>query len=244
MDYFEKDLEIPFLKVLSEHRSGLPMSKIKEILLSRLNPTGSCAKPSPTRRPEIKLHQRIGNFTLRRQRRIFIKGYVTYDKPSGIYKITDAGVALLSENEDAYNSLISQGFSKAQRKREIDRDFKELIIEEGTQTEVSKKHRKRSKLLRDLKIKELKQQGKLECCACGFDFEKKYDGIGADFILIHHTKPIHTFDIEGNKEEVEEALKKVVPVCPNCHSMIHRNRDEMLSIAELKGIIRKQAESN
>lgn len=74
MDYFERDLEIPFLRVLSENVDSVPMSSIKKILLSRLNPTGSCAEPSPTHTGEIKLHQRIGNFTPERQRRIFVKG--------------------------------------------------------------------------------------------------------------------------------------------------------------------------
>jgi hypothetical protein len=86
MDYFEKDLEVPFLKVLSENREGLLMSSIKNILLSRLNPTGTCAELSPTRNGEIKLQQRIGNFTPLRERRIFTKGYATYDTNTKKYR--------------------------------------------------------------------------------------------------------------------------------------------------------------
>lgn len=242
MDYFEKDLEIPFLHVLSENRIGLLMSDIKKILLARLNPTGTCAEPSPTRPGEIKLHQRIGNFTPERRRRLFTKGYVTYDTSTKIYKITDAGITVVNESWEAFTSLISQGFTPAERRKEIDRDITNMIIEEGEQREVSQKQRMRSKRLRELKLADLVRRGAgLECCTCGFNFERKYGGVGKDFIIIHHTTPIHTMDIDGKAMKLDEALKKVVPVCSNCHSIIHRDREKMLTVDELKEIIKRQA---
>lgn len=240
MDYFEKDLEIPFMRVLSENINGLPMSSIKKILLEKLNPTGTSADPSTTRPGEIKLHQRIGNFTPERKRRIFVKGYVTYDRDTEIYKITEAGILFLADKEETYESLISQGFTKKQREKEIDNDYKDLIIEEGTIKEISSKQRKRSQLLRNLKIYKIKAQnrGKLPCYACGFDFEEKYGRAGKDFIQIHHTEPIHETDIRGRSTHLREALKKVIPLCSNCHSVVHRNKNKMLSVEELKEIIR------
>jgi predicted HNH restriction endonuclease len=241
MDYFEKDLEIPFLKVLSENRAGLPMSSIKKILLSRLDPTGTCAVESPTRPGEMKLHQRIGNFTPERDRRIFTSGYCSYNAFTKKYKITEKGMKFLIDKEEVFSSIISQGFTEVDMVAESESDYGNLIIEEGSLTEVSKTQRQRSQLLRKLKIKELKLQNeRLSCCACGFVFEDKYDGIGKDFIIIHHLKPVHTIDETETSQLVGDALRLVVPVCSNCHSIIHK-KEPMMTIAELKLIIDSQS---
>lgn len=79
IDYFEKDLEIQFLQALKENSNSLKMEDTKRILIPRLNPTGSCTEPSPTITGEIKIHQRIGNFSEER-RRIFVNGWVTYER--------------------------------------------------------------------------------------------------------------------------------------------------------------------
>ncbi|MBI2655969.1 HNH endonuclease [Candidatus Woesearchaeota archaeon] len=244
MDYFEKDLEIPFLKVLSEHPDGLPMSDIKDILIPRLNPTGTSAEPSPTRAGEIKLHQRIGNFTEERQRRIFTNGWVTYNRTTAIYKITPDGLRHLEEYEPLLESLMNQGFSGEQINRETDRDFTGLIIEEGTLKKVTTNQRQRSDLLRRLKIEQVRREnsGRLPCIGCGFDFEEKYGELGQDFIHIHHTEPVHEMDIHGTQTQIDEALRRVVPLCSNCHSMVHRNRTEVLPIAELQRIIQENSE--
>jgi predicted HNH restriction endonuclease len=237
MDYFEKDLEIPFLKVLSEHREGLSMSSIKKILMERLEPTGTALEQSPTRHNEIKLQQRIGNFTPLRERRIFVNGLVTYDEKTGLYKITNKGIEFLSNNEEIYADLISQGFTRKQREKEIDKDYTDLVIEEGSEKEVTSKQRKRSQILRQEKIKEIKQKnnGKISCVVCGFNFADKYDGYGEGYIEIHHLEPVSY----GSKtQDIKEALKKVVPLCSNCHRMVHKNRGKLLSIEELKNIIK------
>lgn len=75
-----------------------------------------------------------------------------------------------------------------------------------------------------------------KCMVCGFDFEKTYGDLGKDFIEVHHTKPL--FSLE---EEVKiNPRTDLVCVCSNCHRMIHRKRDSIISIDELKKIINKQ----
>jgi len=39
---------------------------------------------------------------------------------------------------------------------------------------------------------------------------------------------------DGFESYIDEAIKKVKPVCPNCHRMIHRDVKKPLSISELK----------
>ncbi len=72
-----------------------------------------------------------------------------------------------------------------------------------------------------------------KCSICGFDFEAKYGDFGKEFIHVHHLRPIATI---GKKYELDP-IKDLRPVCPNCHSIIHRYK-EALSIDELKANIK------
>ena len=77
---------------------------------------------------------------------------------------------------------------------------------------------------------------KYECCVCGMDFEKMYGEIGRGFIHVHHIVPISTI----GKEYKIDPKKDLVPVCPNCHAMLHKGKDgEVLTVDELKEIIKK-----
>ncbi|QNF31064.1 HNH endonuclease [Metabacillus sp. KUDC1714] len=71
------------------------------------------------------------------------------------------------------------------------------------------------------------------CVVCDFNFEETYGERGKDFIEVHHVKPLSTI-----KGEVEvNPVTDLVPVCSNCHRMIHRKKDQVLTIDELKGIL-------
>lgn len=59
---------------------------------------------------------------------------------------------------------------------------------------------------------------KYKCQCCGFDFEKTYGEVGKDFIHVHHKKPLSEI-----REEYElDPVNDLIPVCANCHAMIHR----------------------
>ncbi len=73
------------------------------------------------------------------------------------------------------------------------------------------------------------------CIACGFDFFRTYGSLGAEYIHVHHVKPLSEI---GEQYEVDP-IKDLVPICPNCHSMIHRYRPA-LSIEELERILVEQ----
>lgn len=60
-----------------------------------------------------------------------------------------------------------------------------------------------------------------KCLVCGIDFEKKYGKLGKDFIHIHHVIPLNKI----GKEYVVNYKKDLIPVCPNCHAMLHRKLD-------------------
>ncbi len=72
-----------------------------------------------------------------------------------------------------------------------------------------------------------------KCSVCGFDFTDKYGEIGKGFIHVHHKVPLYKI----SKEYKINYKDDLIPVCPNCHAMLHRNRKEVLSIEALKGLI-------
>ena len=75
------------------------------------------------------------------------------------------------------------------------------------------------------------------CMVCDFDFEEAYGELGKDFIEVHHTKPLYSLEeeMEINPEE------DLVCLCSNCHRMIHRKRDKVLTVEELKGIMEEHS---
>lgn len=75
----------------------------------------------------------------------------------------------------------------------------------------------------------------LRCKACGFDFQEKYGELGIGFIEIHHKVPL--FSLE--EEILVNPYTDLVPVCSNCHRMIHQKKGFTYSIEELKTAINK-----
>ncbi|XXD11452.1 HNH endonuclease [Klebsiella sp. R445] len=56
------------------------------------------------------------------------------------------------------------------------------------------------------------------CKVCGLDMEKQYGNIGKGFIHVHHLVPLSAikqdYQLNPNTD--------LIPVCPNCHAMLHR----------------------
>ncbi len=61
----------------------------------------------------------------------------------------------------------------------------------------------------------------VKCKACEFDFEKVYWELWKWFIHVHHMKPIS----EIGEEYIVDPINDLIPLCPNCHAMIHRKKD-------------------
>ncbi|ENN6812007.1 HNH endonuclease [Vibrio fluvialis] len=71
------------------------------------------------------------------------------------------------------------------------------------------------------------------CIACGFDFGKVYGCLGEGYIHIHHKVPISKF----GRSKLVNPESDLVPICANCHVIVHRNKDQTLSIEALKELI-------
>jgi 5-methylcytosine-specific restriction protein A len=73
------------------------------------------------------------------------------------------------------------------------------------------------------------------CQICGFNFEKVYGSFGKDIIHVHHKKPL----ADIGKEYIVDPIKDLIPVCANCHTIIH-SKEEAFSIIEVIQMIKRK----
>lgn len=74
-----------------------------------------------------------------------------------------------------------------------------------------------------------------KCKVCNFDFFQTYGKIGEGFIHVHHLIPVSS----KKKEYTLNPTEDIVPVCPNCHAMLHTAKPP-ITVNELKIIIEDQ----
>lgn len=73
-----------------------------------------------------------------------------------------------------------------------------------------------------------------KCAACGFDFNAFYGSeLARDYIEIHHIE-----SITAGVRTVDPA-SDLVPLCANCHAMVHRRRGQILTIDALRKAIER-----
>lgn len=75
-----------------------------------------------------------------------------------------------------------------------------------------------------------------KCYICGMDFESVYGEIGKGFIEVHHKTPISSHG--GEYQFVPE--RDLVPLCSNCHSMVHYKTVTPRDVDVLKKLFRKK----
>ncbi|MBE6844443.1 MAG: hypothetical protein E7508_01835 [Ruminococcus sp.] len=68
------------------------------------------------------------------------------------------------------------------------------------------------------------------CQVCGFDFGVVYGEDFAGKIEVHHIKPLY----EIKEDYVVDPIKDLVPVCPNCHLVLHSKKDSVYTVEEVK----------
>jgi len=144
-----------------------------------------------------------------------------------------------SEGNGKFIWILRPELAEAMEKKFGQKETEERIAEEIDEKEFFEGHCKQifvNKYERDPKARKacLDHFG-YACQVCGFDFEKVYGPIGRGIIHVHH----HKNKISASKKECKiNPLKDLIPVCPNCHTMIHSRR-EMLIIDEVKALLIK-----
>ena len=85
---------------------------------------------------------------------------------------------------------------------------------------------------RSLILRKKKLATSLSCEVCGFDFKEKYGELGEDYCEVHHKIPLSSLE-----KSTKTKLKDLAIVCSNCHRMLHRRRDEFLTIDKLRRLL-------
>jgi len=101
-------------------------------------------------------------------------------------------------------------------------------LPEGARTRVEVNRYERSRKYRNLCLTVLGAS----CKVCEFNFGDTFGALGEGYMHVHHLIPV-----SGMPQDYQfDPLKDLVPVCPNCHSMLHKE-DPPLSIEKLKTIM-------
>lgn len=99
---------------------------------------------------------------------------------------------------------------------------------EGEVTEVLIRKRERSRRNRYLC---LSIHGN-KCAACGFNPLEAY-GESGNIIEVHHLEPVSLLEMPRQYDPVSD----LVPLCPNCHRLIHARKPVPFSLDELKELL-------
>jgi 5-methylcytosine-specific restriction protein A len=73
------------------------------------------------------------------------------------------------------------------------------------------------------------------CYCCNLDFREAYGDIADGFIEVHHTKPVS----EMGPNYLINPITELVPICSNCHSVVHLSRPAA-SIDYIRACINKK----
>lgn len=114
---------------------------------------------------------------------------------------------------------------------ESDREIESSIegLPEGSVTRIEVNRYERNRLNRAICI----EKRGTRCVVCGYSFGEVFGQIGEGFIHIHHTTPVSQI----GEDYIIDPENDLVPVCANCHAMLHR-KDPPYSTDELKDKIR------
>ncbi|MDD2549520.1 MAG: HNH endonuclease [Bacteroidales bacterium] len=247
----ETELILPSLYLMKLNGGRITSSKLIEKLRLIMKPSGEDLDIL-SGRSDDKFSQKVRNLKAHETFERF--GYAQYkgDARKGFVEITSDGKKHLKRNQEILKYLLVNDFEyvdikknlkeleseKGKKKRLV---FDEnIIIQEGIKKIAQVKVYERSTKLRNYAIEHFTKDGHIACKCCSFDFENFYGAeIGKGFIEIHHTKPIFQYKDSEIENTLENALKNLVPVCSNCHRMIHRNWSKPLEIQYLIGQIER-----
>ncbi len=224
----ESELVLPSLYLMTLNMHGsISTTELIRLLTQMLKPKGIDAQILSNRNDSY-FSQKVRN--LKSHDTLTKYGYAIYR--SGIYIITEKGRELVDKNRMNIQYILSSGFEYNDIKSSLGKVYKarttiipyeELIAEGEAKTVVTKSY-ERSRKLRNAAIEHFSRNGIITCDCCGFEFKSFYGEVyGTSCIEIHHLKPIFQYASMSVVQTIDDALSNLLPVCPNCHRVIHRN---------------------
>ena len=111
-------------------------------------------------------------------------------------------------------------------------------IYEGAKKNITVNAYERNKEAREKCIEYHKKinNGIIKCEICGFEFSDVYGEKFKEKIHIHHIKELS----EIGQEYIVDPINDLLPVCPNCHMILHSKHPAFTPIEVKKFILRKK----
>ncbi|MDA7967294.1 HNH endonuclease [Ruegeria sp.] len=142
-------------------------------------------------------------------------------------------------SHQARDGLRKAGFECADLNGNPPIDVSPEPLFEGAERQFTRSARERNQVARKLCLEHYSSNGRVTCIACELDFAETYGPIGDGFIHVHHLDPLA--EAEGSRNVSPEF--DLVPVCPNCHAMIHRGGQNR-SIDEIRDLLAANSRQN
>ena len=240
----EAELILPSLFLMLQNKGSITTTQLIEGLTKLMKPVGIDAAILPNRK-DTYFSQKVRN--LKSHNAFERRGYATNN--NGGFSITASGSQFVDDNAESVLYLTGSGFNYedirhmfgnlANNTKHKRIPYTEIITEGGLRLR-STNIRQRSKKLHDAAVEHFTHNGVICCDCCGFEFSAFYGNLyGTSCIEIHHLKPIFSYDNSNIVKTIDEALKNLMPVCPNCHRVIHRNNIQPQEIPNLKQEIKR-----
>jgi 5-methylcytosine-specific restriction enzyme A len=244
----ENELVLPSLFLMKINNGHITTEELIPQLREIMKPTGEDLVILDGRSDD-KFSQKVRN--LKSHGTFERLGYAKYE--NGMYSLSDKGDKYLQENQDILKYLLINDFayvdvidslktisSKESTKQPLQVFDENIIIQEGMKIIIEKEVYTRSKQLRDYALNYYEKQEGLNCTCCGFNFSDFYGKeIGDGFIEMHHIKPVFQYQGDDLSKTIKDAISNIVPLCSNCHRMIHRHGKQLLQIELLIKQIKK-----
>lgn len=241
----ESELVLPALYLMRlKGTDGITTSELIRLLTGLFNPTGIDAQILDNRN-DTYFSQKVRN--LKSHNTFYRNGFAQYH--NGVFYITPQGDDYVKEHLSTIKYLFGSDFRYEDIKtslRSLDTDSKSRsipyneIISEGGVRVVTSKSYARSQKLRKAAIEHYTHNGRLFCDCCGFEFSSFYgDEYGESCIEMHHLVPVFQYEGVSMETTISNAINYLMPVCPNCHRVIHRNHITIDKMQEFKNNIRR-----
>ena len=79
-----------------------------------------------------------------------------------------------------------------------------------------------------------------KCKICGFSFGEVYGEEFKGKIEVHHIVPLHMI----KKNYIVDPINDLIPVCPNCHMVLHSKKDGVYTPEEIINLLGKNKRNN
>ena len=241
----ETELILPSLYLMHINGGTITTTELIRMLTRLMKPKGIDAEIIPNRN-DTYFSQKVRN--LKSHDTLEKNKYATYD--DGKYYLTSYGEDFVKLHEDSIRYLFVSEFDYEDVRENSGRMYRckkhkiipySEVVSEGETKFLISKVKSRSYKLRNAAIDNFTHNGIISCDCCGFEFNSYYgDKYGVSCIEIHHLKPIFQYPDKSIQQTIDDALKTLLPVCPNCHRVIHKNHILVSDLEDFKETIQQR----